>query len=402
MTKIDEEACEYPFGPPDRLSIEPRLAGLRAEHPVLRVHMPYGGDAWLVTRYADVKTVLADPRFSRAVPAGRDTPRPTAFQAPPSSIVRMDSSEHRRLRRLVAQAFSPRRVEMLRPRVQQIVDDLLDAMLVAGPPADLAASLTWPLPITIICDLLGVPPGDRDQFLATTDGIMAPSAAGNIEQHVRDYNNYMVGLIARRRTEPSDDLLGMLVHAKDDGDRLTEQEMIGFGADLLFAGHETTANQTGNFFYTLLADRHYWNELVADPDLVPAAIEELLRITPFAASADSPNIAVENLEVNGRCIKAGDAVVTVLASANRDAEVFENPDEIDFHRTTNPHVAFGHGIHYCLGAQLARIEMQTAIATVIHRLPGLRLAVPADQVSWRTNRFLRGVTALPVTWDSTH
>jgi cytochrome P450 len=402
MATIDNEAGAYPFGQPERLIIEPGLARLRAEQPVLRVRMPYGGEAWLVTRYADIKTVLADPRFSRAAATGRAETRATGVQAPSSSILSTDPPEHSRLRRLVAQAFTARRIELLRPSTQQIVDDLLDTMIAEGPSADIAEAVAWPLPIRVICDLLGVPEEDRDRFHALTDDLLVfsadPAHANDSWQQLRDY---IAGLAARRRAEPTDDLLGVLVKARDDGDRLSEEELVSFGSFLLAAGHETTANQTGNFLYTLLTNRHCWEELVAQPDLVPAAIEELSRITPLESSTLSVRIATEDLELGSTRIKAGEAVTVVLASANRDADVFEHPDEIDFHRASNPHLAFGHGVHHCLGAQLARMELETAIATLVRRLPSLRLATPADDVPWRTDRVLRGVAALPVTWDAT-
>jgi cytochrome P450 len=389
----------YPFAPADRLSVDPRLREIGARTPVLRVRLAYGGDAWLVTRHADVKTVLADPRFSRAATVGKDVPRTTAVGPAATSILSLDPPEHSRLRRLVAKAFTVRRVELLRPAAQRIVDGLLDTMMDAGAPADLSEALCWPLPITIICELLGVPLGDREQFQSWTDRLMVVSGDPSDAVAARDeLSAYIAWLIARRRAEPTDDLLGALVEARDNEDRLSEDELVSIGITLLFAGHETTANQAGNFVYTLLANRDYWQELVADPDLVPAAVEELSRIVPLGASAGFTRIVTEDLTLGGQQLRAGDAVVVETASANRDTAVFGEPDEIDFHRGDNPHVAFGHGAHHCLGAQLARMELQIVLATLVRRLPGLRLAVAPEDVAWRTDRLVRGVTALPVTW----
>jgi cytochrome P450 len=279
------------------------------------------------------------------------------------------------------------------------VDDLLDTMTAGGPPADISESLCWLLPITVICELLGVPLADRDRFRNWTNHflVLTGDPADTVEARDR-LKDYFAGLIAHCRVEPTNDLLGELVQVRDNDDRLSERELLNLGIGLLFAGHETTANQIGNFLYTLLTNRGYWDELVADAGLVPAAVEELSRIIPLGASAGFTRIATEDLELGGQRIKAGEAVVVETASANRDTEVFDHPDDIDFHRAENPHLAFGHGLHHCLGAQLARMEMQTAITTLVRRLPSLRLAVAAEDVPWRTDRLIRGPIRLPVTW----
>ncbi|HJP79324.1 MAG TPA: cytochrome P450 [Pseudonocardiaceae bacterium] len=399
MSVMYDEVPAYPFTAADQLQVDPRLAEVRAQRPVLRVRLAYGGDAWLVTRYADVKTVLADPRFSRAATVGKDVARTTAMGPAPTSILSLDPPEHSRLRRLVAKAFTGRRIELLRPSAQRIVDDLLTTMIDTGPPADIAEALCWPLPITIICELLGVPVDDRGQFQTWTDRLLVLSGdPGESSTAREELGAYIAALIARRRTDPSDDLLGALVDARDNEDRLSEEELVSIGITILFAGHETTANQAGNFIYTLLANRAYWNELVADPNLVPAAIEELSRITPLAASAGFTRLVTEDLELSGQHLRAGDAVVVEATAANRDAAVFADPEDIDFHRADNPHIAFGHGAHHCLGAQLARMELQTVIATLVRRLPTLRLATAPDAVHWRADHLVRGVTALPVAW----
>ncbi|MCX4736588.1 cytochrome P450 [Streptomyces sp. NBC_01363] len=399
MTEAGDGVRAYPFGPaPDRLDVDPRLVEICGEQPVLRVTLPFGGDAWLVTRHADVKTVLADARFSRAAAVGDDVPRTVAVGLPRTSMLSMDPPEHSRLRRRVANAFTVRRVETLRPRIQEIVHGLLDTMVAGGPPADLTQALTWPLPITVICELLGVPTADRDRFTVWVDGLLMlsdPDQAAQARGHLGDY---LTGLIALRRTNPTDDLLGELVAVRDEEDRLREEDLVSLGVSLLSAGQEATANQIGNFVYTLLTHPGLWRELAADPSLIPDAVEELSRFIPISATAGFTRIATEDLELSGQLIRTGDAVVAELGLANRDPEVFDHPDEIDFHRGTVPHVTFGHGVHHCLGAQLARTELRIVLETLIDRLPGLRLAVPADQLSWRTERLIRGVAALPVSW----
>lgn len=394
-------ALPYPFGPADGLVPHPRYAQLREAGAPVRVRMPYGGVAWLVTRYADARTVLADRRFSRAAAAGRDVPRARPPMDSPEMLISMDPPDHSRLRTLVAKEFTARRIEALRPRVREIVHSLLDALIAAGRPGDLAAALNWPLPVTVICELLGVPAADHERFRAWTEMTLAMGADTNAEDIVaaRDgLNAYLAKLIAQRRAEPADDLLSGLVAARDDADRLSEDELVRLSATLLISGHETTANQLGNFVFLLLSDRARWARLVADPDLVPAAVEELLRFTPMAASVDFARVAVTDVELGGGRIAAGDAVLVALHAANRDRDVFDAPDELDLCRAHNPHVAFGHGVHHCLGAPLARMELQVALSALLSRLPTLRLAVPAHEVPWRTDRLVRGVLALPVTW----
>ena len=277
-----EPATPFPFGAAVQLSVHPKLAEVRQNTPVLRIAMPYGGDAWLATRYDDVKMVLADPRFSMAATVGKDVPRPMPNIAYESSILTMDPPEHGRLRKLVAKAFTVRRVEALRPRIQEILDRLTDDLLAAGSPADLAATVNWPLPITVICEMLGVPVEDQRRFREWTDKMLVINGDGTeaeaSRQHLKDY---LRDLIAKHRVEPQDDLLTELITARDVDDRLSEEELITFTITLLVAGHETTANQTGNFVFLLLANRALWETLVADPDLIPAAVEELLRFVPL-------------------------------------------------------------------------------------------------------------------------
>ncbi|RMI32755.1 cytochrome P450 [Nocardia stercoris] len=393
-------ACPLPTGTARRLDIEPELVRLRDGEGLARVSMRYGGDAWLCARHDDVKASLSDERFSRAAAVDADVPR--SIPLPPSdpNLVVMDGAEHARLRRLAAGAFTHRRMEQLRPRVQEVVDTLLDRMIAQGPPADLVRDLALPLPITMICELLGVPYEDRDQFGTWTDTVLALSAYSpeQIFAAREELKTYLTELVARRRAQPADDVLSTLVEARDEHDELTEDELVQFGVTLLIAGYETTVNQIGNFTYTLLTHPDQLDLLRADPALLPTAIEELLRFTPMATSPLLSRIALEDTELGGTLVAAGDAVVAHNPAANRDPAVFDRPDELDLTRRHNPHLAFGYGPHHCLGAHLARIELQVAIGTLFHRLPTLRFAVPVDDLPFRRGRMFRGLESLPVTW----
>jgi cytochrome P450 RapN len=319
------ETDSYPFGAAEKLQLHPRYAELRQDEPLLRVRMPFGGEAWLATRHEDTKTVLGDPRFSRAATVGKDVPRTVPVISAGSTLLDKDPPEHSRLRRIATKAFTVRRIEELRPRTQAVVDELLDRMVESGPTADLAASLAWPLPISVICDLLGVPFADRESFRGWTDAALGlgadqVDAIVSARQHLGEY---IAGLIAQRRVRPAEDLLTALVAARDNEDRLSEEELVQLGMTLLVAGHETTANQIGNFVYTLLSQPEYWAQLVADPELVPAAVEELLRWVPLGTSGGGGGVrvATEDVELGGQIVRAGEAVVVVMSSANRDEAV---------------------------------------------------------------------------------
>lgn len=394
------EARRYPFGEPVRLDIHPLMAKLQREEPVSRIELPYGGEAWLVTRYDDVKLVLADRRFSRAAAADReDVPRVTPVPTKSDSLIAMDPPEHTRLRKLVAKAFTGRRVEELRPRARAIVDERLDALEKSGAPADLVQNFALPLPVTVICEMLGVPPEDQHRFREFSDMMLSTTAytREQITESRAGFEAYLAELIGQRRRQPTDDLLGALVSARDDDDRLSESELVSLGITMLIAGHETTANQIANFVYLLLTERQNWELLREQPDLLPGAIEELLRYVQLGAGG-SPRIATEDIELSGVTVRAGEAVFINLPTANRDENVFDHPHELDLARTHNPHAAFGYGAHHCLGAHLARMELQVAIGALLQRYPALRLAVPSDEVPWKTGLLVRGPKSLPVSW----
>jgi cytochrome P450 len=389
----------YPFSEPEKLDIEPLFARLRTEEPLSRVTLPYGEPAWLATRYEDVKTVLGDPRFSRAAASGRDEPRLRPHLTPPGNILALDPPEHSRLRRLVMKAFTVRRIEALRARAQEIADELVDAMLAQGPPADLVEGFALPLPVTVICELLGVPFEDRGDFRVWSDAFLSTTkfTPDEVRAAHTSMREYMAGLIAQRRETPHEDLLGALVAARDSGDRLSEEELLSLAETLLVAGHETTASQIPNFVYVLLTHPDQLALLRAEPGLIPKAVEELMRYVPLGIGAGIARYALEDVELGGVTVKAGEPVLPALASANRDDSVYTDPGELDLRRAEATHIGFGHGAHHCLGAPLARMELQVALETVLGRLPGLR---PADEdgIGWKAGLSTRGPLRLPVSW----
>jgi cytochrome P450 len=395
------EPRAYPFSAADRLNLDPFYAELRKQEPVSRVRLPYGEDAWLATRHEDAKTVLSDPRFSRAEVVGRDEPRARPHAQRGGGILTMDPPEHTRLRKLVAKAFTARRVEQLRPRAQEIADGLVEQMLAHGAPIDLVENFALPLPITVICELLGVPYEDRVDFRVWSDAALSTTklTPEQVLDYIERLRSYMAGLIAERRKQPEDDLLSALIEARDEHDKLSEDELVLLSVGILIAGHETTATQIPNFVYVLLTHPEQLAELRGDLDRVPQAVEELMRFVPLGVGASFPRYALEDVELGGVVVRAGEPVLVNVASANRDESVFEDSDELDLTRQAGSHIGFGHGPHHCLGAQLARMELQVAVGTLLSRLPGLRFAGSEHDVEWKTGMLVRGPSRMPIAWD---
>lgn len=400
---VDTSNADPTFPFPITSSLEPsaEYARLRENQPVVRVTLPSGDSAWLVTRHQDVRQVFSDTRFSRAAASRPGAPRlMPGVEGDPESIVSKDPPDHTRLRKLVAPAFSPKRMEGMRSTVVATVNRLLDALEQRGQPADLIAGFCSLLPMITICDLLGVPPADQDQFRAWSTAMFGTTPAAmkaGIEARTA-LIAYMKDLVDRKRATPSDDLLGVLIAYHDEGDRLTERELISFAGGLVVAGYETTANRLASTVLMLLRHPDQLALLRRDDSLLPNAVEEALRYVPGGAAGGFMRVALEDIELGGVTIHAGDGVIAVTNSANRDPAAFSDPDRFDVSREPGPHTTLGHGIHYCVGAQLARVELQEALRGLLQRFPNLRLAVPESELSWRKNVVIHSLLSLPVAW----
>jgi cytochrome P450 len=383
---------EIPFADAFRLDPSSEWSRLREEEPVVRVRTLAGSVVWLVTRYDDVRLVLADPRFSRAGLAGDDAPRVALARPLPNGLTTTDPPEHTRLRRLVSGTFAHRKIEQTRPWISSLAEALADDVAAAGDGADLRRLFALPLPIAVICHLLGVPVEDQDRFRAWTElsYTMDVSDAGRVDTAIDGLVEYIGKLVDAK---PSTGLLAELI--PQDG--LTRDELVAFGVSLLVAGHETSANQIALAVAVLLRDPAVWDRLVAEPSSVPSAVEELLRINRLS-EVGQLRVAVEDIELSGVTIRAGDGVIAGVNAANRDPRVFPDPDRLDLTRNPNPHLSFGAGPHFCLGAQLARIEMQESLNTLLRRFPRMRLATPATDLPWR-RVLVTGLASLPVTLD---
>ncbi|MFE7621033.1 cytochrome P450 [Streptomyces sp. NPDC057496] len=396
MTTADVAPLAYPFNTAEGLRLAEEYERVRDRPGLLRVQMPYGEPAWLVTRYADARLVLGDQRFSRALAASHDEPRQSEGQRD-GGILGMDPPDHTRLRSLVAKAFTVRQVEKLRPQVRELTASLLDDMEAAGQPADLVDLFALPLPVAVICRMLGVPAEDRPLFRKWSDDALSTSSltAEEFEASREELRAYMAGLIEQHRREPQDDLMTALIEARDGGDRLSELELVDLCVGILVAGHETTASQIPNFVLTLLDHPEQLARLRAEPGLVPNAVEELLRFVPLGSGAGQPRYATEDIEVGGTLVRAGSPVLVAVGAANRDALRFTAPGVLDIAREGNQHLGFGHGVHHCLGAPLARLELQEALSALVTRFPGLHVA--AD-VTWKSEMLVRGPRVMPVGW----
>ncbi|MFD3727694.1 cytochrome P450 [Streptomyces sp. NPDC058671] len=387
----------------------PAYAWLREHAPVHRTTLPSGVEAWLVTRYADARQALADQRLSKDPVHHAESPHAKGKTGIPGErkaelmthLLNIDPPDHTRLRRLVSKAFTPRRVAEFTPRVQELTDRLIDSFVERGS-ADLIHEFAFPLPIYAVCDLLGVPEEDQDDFRDWA-GMMIRHGGGprgGVARSVKKMRGYLAELIHRKRLEPGDDLISGLIRASDHGEHLTENEAAAMAFILLFAGFETTVNLIGNGVYQLLRHPEQRARLQAslaagETGLLGTGVEELLRYDGPVEMA-TWRYATEPLTIGGQTIPAGDPVLVVLAAANRDPERFTAPDSLDLTRRDNQHLGYGHGIHYCLGAPLARLEGQTALATLLTRLPDLRLAADPAELRWRGGLIMRGLRTLPV------
>jgi cytochrome P450 len=370
--------------------------------PVFRAELPDGRIAWLVSGYENVRQMLIDPRFSRALAVAPDRGAQGFEMMAAESINGMDPPEHTRLRKLVASAFTARRVEALRPRVATIVTELIDALVDRPQPVDLVSAFSLPLPAQVICEMLGVPAADTEQFHAWSDVVLGDwqSDTDEIMAAVIELFGYFGKLIEMKRAQPADDLMSALIAARDDTDRLSEHELTVLCCTLLIAGHETTANQVNLSLLLLFDHPEEVARLRADPALIPTAVEELLRFSRLGGLAP-PRVTSEDVPIGGVVIPAGEWVVPLFSSANRDPSVFSEPTRFDITREAAVgHLTFGAGAHHCLGAQLARLELQEAFRGLIGRLPGLRLAVPASELEFKPGMAIHSLRTLPVRWDA--
>lgn len=400
----------YPFENPSALEPPAEWARLRAGCPVAPVRMASGDRAVLLTRYADVRALLSDPRFTRDLGAD-DAARVGTSEGGAFNRAREDGEAagsgsimagggHLRWRRLVGRSFTVRRVQALQPRIAEIAHELVDAMVAGPAPADLESALGFPLPVAVICELLGVPRDDQVHFARWSDTLLNLTRyeQPEIDAAGREFTAYMVGHVQAKRADPGEDLLSGLAAVVDAADgRMSEPELVATGQALLIAGHETTANMIGKMVSMLLSPRSRWEQLLADPALVPTAVEEALRFDANPGFG-MPRYVSEPTEVAGTVLERGTTVISSMAAANRDERAFDGADDMDLTRTPNPHLAFGTGPHSCLGQTLARIELRTVLSVLLDRLPTLDLAVPAGALRRREGLIVGGLEEVPVRW----
>nr|WP_157527133.1 cytochrome P450 [Kibdelosporangium sp. MJ126-NF4]CEL13240.1 putative cytochrome P450 hydroxylase [Kibdelosporangium sp. MJ126-NF4]CTQ98931.1 putative cytochrome P450 hydroxylase [Kibdelosporangium sp. MJ126-NF4] len=396
--KLGEEFMQNPHGTFERI----RAAG----KSICRATLPTGLTIWIVVGYAEAKALLSDGRLTKDTAAVRSLHgRQVTSTGVESRLVtralaahmnNADPPGHTRLRGLVNKVFTPRAVSRLRPRIEQVTDDLLDRMAASGH-ADLLHEFAFPLPITVICELLGVPTDDRAKFQQWSNHLVLSSSSAEVEDVAADLADYLSALVSDKRLRPTQDLLSDLVHAAEGGDRLTDEELVAMAFLLLVAGHETTVNLISNGMLALLTHPDQLLRLHRDPALLPGAIEELLRY-------DGPvNLATlrcttTTVEAGGVTIPPGQFVLVSLLAANRDQAEFDAPDQLDVSRPAGAHLAFGYGIHYCVAAPLARLEGEIAIGRLLDRFPTIRLATDVERLRWRSSTLMHGLAALPVTF----
>ncbi len=397
------ELPRYPLVEHDDLSMDPAYRALQEQGP-FKAQLPFGEPIWIATRYHDVKTVYGDRRFGKARGYGRDTPRlhGMAHGSDPSRLDNMDPPDHTRVRRLASVAFTPAQIRDMRPWIEHMTTELLDDVVAHGQGADFMALFAWKLPLQVIAGLLGVDRASIPTFKAWIDQMTGVDST--LEQRIEAYENmrgFVRGLIAERRETKTDDLLYELVQARDNDDRLSEDELVNLSMTLFLGGFETTAAQLGSTVWTLMAHRDRWQELLDDPDLMPAALEELWRWVPsFRHGQPMIRWANEDVELSGGVvIPAGDPVLPEHQVANRDESVFPNGMEIDFHRVRpEPHLSLAWGPHRCMGAHLANLEVEVTLRSLLVQFPALDLAVAPEDVKWSRATFLRSAAELPLTW----
>lgn len=367
---------------------------LRKEEPVFRVMFPQGEFGWIITRYEDAVQILKDPRFSKDMVRRYGPDNQSIFS---NNMLFSDPPDHKRLRGLVQKAFTPKLVANMRSHIQDIADDLLDN-LPSQEKMNLIDDFAFPLPIIVISEILGVPAEDRDQFRIWSNTVIDASTAESaelFEQHSREFTDYLTAWFAKVRQDPGTDLISQLVIAEESGQQLTEQELLGVVSLLIIAGHETTVNLIGNGILALLEHPEQRELLIKQPELIHNAIEEMLRYNGPVEFSTS-RWALEDIEFRGQHIAQGELVIVALDSANRDEQHFKDADIFDITREKSSHLAFGKGIHLCLGAPLARLEGEIAVSTLLNRFPNMQLQADVNELEWRPGMIVRGVKEIPV------
>ncbi|MFD5455251.1 cytochrome P450 [Streptomyces olivaceus] len=383
----------------DGPEFDPVLAGLMREGPLTRVRLPHGeGWAWLATRYDDVKAITNDPRFGRAEVTKRQVTRLAPhFKPRPGSLAFADQPDHNRLRRAVAGAFTVGATRRLRPRAQRILDGLVDGVVREGPPADLVERGREPVPKTRVSEVMGVPAADRDRVHAWTRQIISTSGGAEAAERAKQgLYGWITETVRDRAGSDGEDVYSMLGAAVGRGE-VGETEAVGLAGPLQIGGEAVTHN-VGQMLFLLLTRPELMTRMRERPEARGTALDELLRWISHRTSVGLARIALEDVDVRGTRIAAGDPVYVSYLAANRDPDVFPDPDRIDLDREPNPHLAYGNGHHFCTGAVLARMQTELLVDTLLERLPGLRLAVPAEQVAWRRKTMIRGPRTLPCAW----
>ncbi|WP_410626786.1 cytochrome P450 [Amycolatopsis sp. cmx-8-4] len=400
-----EETPRLPFARANALAIAPDYEALRRQAPVSRVLTPAGDPAWLVTSFEEAKEVFRDKRFGRSHPAPEQASRIShaAIQDGPSGDFDTEEQEHKRMRRMLAPAFSAPRMRALGDRIEELTTRCLDDMRAAhdahpGEPVNLTELLAFPLPVLVICELLGVPFDDREHFRNLSERIAVMDGGADAQAAMTEFKDYMTGLADAKRSNPQPDVISDMVAVQADDPAFTDDDLARLAAGLLFAGHETTSTRIAMGVLFLLTDTARRDRFVADPDgEVNQTVEEILRMTATSGTG-LLRYAHEDVEVAGTRIMRGDAVLISSDAANRDAAAFADPDEFDPGRTPNVHLAFGTGAHVCIGANLARTELRTVFPALFRAFPDMRLAVGLDDIAVRVNRVAGGVDRVPVTW----
>ncbi|MFC3996155.1 cytochrome P450 [Nocardiopsis sediminis] len=401
---VTDERLQLPFERPNILELAPLYEVLRRQAPVTPVTTPAGDPAWLVTRFDDVRALLGDKRLGRSHPEPERASRITtaAVQDGPTGSYATEAADHARMRRLLTPAFSAKRMRLLTDHVQDLVDGYLDRLVAEraaapGGVVDLHAGLAFPLPVAVICRLLGVPEDDREHFRALSERMASYTSGDDAHRARAEFSGYMTGLAEGKRAEPGEDVISDLVRAQSDDEGFDYNEMVRLCVGLLFAGHETTVNRIGLGTLFLLTRPDQWQGLTADPaGRVNATVEEIMRL---GAPGDLGLLryAHTDLDVDGVTVHRGDALILSINAANRDRSAYADAETFDPDRAERAHLGFGHGAHFCIGASLARTELRIVFATLARRLPGLRLAKDIDDLEVRTT-ITGGVTELPVTW----